>query len=111
MEMKTFNKIDKARDTRWSQAIGNKYGWNCPHCSGIGGAHHIVPRGCLKTRYILDNGIYACDYLHRVFERPRSDKTRMKYIRLYVTWDKYRKLWEVANDKAVANDFGFQEVE
>ena len=106
--MATHLKVE--RDKRWSRAVIEKSDWKCLHCNEEADSpHHIVPRGNLKTRYILENGLNCCARLHRMFEA--SAKIKERAIRIYIGKERYENLQKIAHGQATLEDYGYSEVE
>lgn len=83
---------DSKRDKRWSDAVGKKYNFKCVHCGKDGCAHHIIPRSVKSTRYILENGIWVCNDLHRIFELSLNNCRRIKCEEMYVGKERIERL-------------------
>ena len=94
-----------ARDKRWSAAVMKKYGGRCPCCNkkANGGAHHIIDRSNLKTRWLIANGIATCAVLHRMFEGAKS--LRENAIENYVGLKKYYILEAIAEGLVLNNKY------
>lgn len=67
-----MEKSKEDRDRLWSQAVQELYNGRCIICqsSWNTAAHHVVGRGHLETRWLLENGIWICgdhhSYLHNL---------------------------------------------
>jgi len=103
--------VDEARDTKWRNAVSELYNYKCPHCGNTGSAHHIISRGCLKTKYILENGFYCCDKLHRTFETENGLEKRNEALRIYIGIEKFDNLNKIKSSLAQAEDFGYTIIE
>lgn len=101
--------MKESRDGRWSKKVKEKYYGKCPHClSEDGSAHHIIGRTEGRTRYVLENGIYCCNTLHRLFERP--GKEELEQIMFYVGSERYSALVRISKGFSVSEDEGFEEI-
>lgn len=89
--------VDKKRDKRWSEEIQKRNNGKCPCCAkpALAGAHHIIPRENMRTRYLIINGINTCNNLHRRFED--SKEIRDATIERFVGWKRYGVLEAIAN--------------
>lgn len=77
--------INKAKDDKWSLEVKKKYNGRCPHCGSTeGSSHHIIPRQCMRTRLVVECGIYSCNWLHRAFEGKKGKYEKEKCLRIYV---------------------------
>ena len=109
--------MDSFRDTRWSIAVAKKAGGKCIHCGDVeASAHHIIGRSNQKTRYLLENGLYCCHGLHRIFEGQgrfrgyRGKKARQEAFRVFVGVELGGKLKSVAEGRKTALENGFKEI-
>lgn len=103
--------MDNTRDVKWSNEVKERYEGQCPHCgSRECSSHHIVPRSCLKTRYIIENGIFCCDILHRAFEGKVKEFDKNKAIRIYIGQKRFNNLNKIKNGLNSFEDFGYREV-
>lgn len=92
----------------WEKEVARKYNNKCPHCSVEEcSPHHIIPRGCKRTKNILENGIYCCNYLHRVFEGKYGKKKKEKAIDIYVGRERYNNLLKIKRGLASLEDFNY----
>ena len=68
-----------SQESRWKKLVKEKWKGRCPHCGKTpnGGVHHIIPRGCKRTKFILENGILTCYTLHRLFEKNKDIKAEL----------------------------------
>jgi predicted restriction endonuclease len=105
--------LNSARDSRWSKAVAAKYDYRCPHCDSEDcSSAHLIPRSVLKTRYLLENGLYCCHSVHSILdEKPLDDPKRKKVLKLYVGLDKYIKLDNIRKNKLNIEEAGFEEIE
>ena len=102
---------DKSRDDRWSEAVKKKARGRCAHCgSSLSSAHHIIPRGVLKTRWLLENGIYACEWLHRGLERKRGKEEQDKCLRIFVGLDRLKNLERIRDKELNPKMVGYREI-
>jgi len=103
-------KISKSRDTRWSRAVLETHDYKCFYCGGEGtDPCHVVPRGKMKTRYILENGVCLCRTHHIAFDDVQ--KFRKHIIEMYIKRELYNKLLEVASGKSNYEECGFTNIE
>lgn len=102
-------KID-VRYSKWIKAVLRKSFNRCPHCGQkpTGGIHHIFPRGCKKTKYVVENGIPTCYEFHRMWENP---VTKKKLVRIYIGKEKYNLLRKLSNGIISIEESGFTEIE
>lgn len=97
------------RYNRWIKAVLKKWFGRCPHCckKPTGGIHHIMPRGCSLTKYVVENGIPTCCEFHRMFEDPKKEKN---LIVKYIGNNLYKKLKNVANGILTLEEAGLKEI-
>ena len=100
---------EQKRYKRWINAVLKKNYGRCSHCGKkpTGGIHHIIGRGCKKTKYVVENGIPTCFKFHRMWEKPVIER---ELIRKYVGVDKYNLLRKVANGIIDIKETNFTEV-
>jgi hypothetical protein len=98
--------IDRERDRRWTKAVLEHWE-KCIHCNDTETlqAHHVIPRGNMRTRYVLENGFPTCHKLHRLFEKSRKDAE--KQVTFYLGRDVYQNLLAISRGKAEPEDFGY----
>ena len=62
-------------DKLWSGEVKKYWKEKCPHCNNKNSsAAHIIGRNCKATRHIIENGIYACNELHREMEKGIKER-------------------------------------
>jgi len=67
----------------------------CEWCGARGcDPAHIIPRKFLKTRHLLENGLFLCRECHIKFDR--NVEFRDKVINILVGREKYRRLLEIS---------------
>jgi len=101
---------DKSRLDRWAAAVRESQEGICPHCWREGNAaHHIIGRENSLTRFVLENGIYVCGTLHRLFERTASES--VEQIEFYVGRERYEGLLAVSRGIKTPEEMGFTVIE
>ncbi len=100
---------EKIRYNNWIKAVLKKNYSRCSHCGKkvTGGIHHIIPRGCKRTKYVVENGIPTCFEFHRMWENSVKKK---KLISIYIGKEKYNLLKKVANGIITVEEAGFTEI-
>lgn len=68
--MKT-RELGKRADAMWRECIRRRDGGRCRRCGRLcrGHAHHLMPRSCVRTRWLFRNGVYLCEPCHDVVHR------------------------------------------
>ena len=101
------------RDFKWSEAVREEYKGRCPHCgSRLCSSHHIIPRANKALRYVVEDGIYACDELHRLFEKEWRGKEKEENIDYYTEEEgRFKNLMKIMRGIATHNDFGYRVIE
>lgn len=95
-------------DDKWSEEVAKKYNHKCIHCnSPLASSHHIIPRQCKKTRYILECGIYCCNSLHRIFEGKKGKKKQLEAIRIFVGIQRYENLDKIRKGISTPEEFNY----
>lgn len=95
-------------DDKWSKEVAKKYGYKCIHCENpLSSAHHIIPRQCKKTKYVLECGIYCCDSLHRIFEGKKGKRKQMEAIRIFIGNQRYENLDKIRKGINKPEDFNY----
>lgn len=91
--------MNASRDKRWSFKVALLAKGLCIHCGKpVHDAHHIIPRNCQRTRYVVENGINSCHILHRMFEgkwgktKEERERNKRESIRIYVGKERYENL-------------------
>jgi len=102
---------DEQKDDAWREKVKRIHGEKCPHCGLEGSAHHIMPRGCRGTRWIVENGYYACHKLHRTFEGDNGQKRKEDAIKIYIGLELYQNLEKIKRGTATAEAFDYEIVE
>lgn len=106
-----------SRDRRWSTSVALLAKGKCPHCGKlVHDVHHIMPRNCQRTRYLIENGINCCFILHRMFEGKwgKTKEERMinkeKAIRIYVGKERFNNLNKIRRGIIQYEEVGYREV-
>ena len=98
-------------DKLWGKKVKEKFNSICPHC-GIepetGQPAHIFGRTVLKTRHVVENGIWACHELHRKMET--GEKIKRDVVQFYVDNDLYDNLKKIVDGKNEAKDFDYTDL-
>jgi hypothetical protein len=100
-----YSKLDK----KWGQAVKEEWGNACPHCGYDNPTctpAHIIGRNNKRTRLVKQNGIWACDHLHRLMEK--SEEFKKQVVKFYVNKNRYEELLKVSRGLNKPEDFGFE---
>lgn len=101
---------ERLRLVRWSRAVADTYGNKCPHCNDpVGSSHHIIGRVNRSTRFVLENGIYVCNTLHRLFEKDGN--THRDMVKNYVGVIRYVKLCRISRGLLTKERARYHEIE
>ena len=100
------------RDSDWSKAVREKFKNKCPHCNlETGSSHHIIPKDNKLTRWIIENGIYCCNKLHRAFEEKYRGESLKRKVDFYTDKGRYRKLELISRGISRPVSFNFEVIE
>lgn len=100
----------KKRDQKTSKAIAQRDDYTCVWCGHSGDAHaHIISRRFLKTRWLLENGLWMCTKCHYLFDNSAAHRNHI--IKHIVTFWVYDKLVEIRDGKTTAKECGFTEID
>ena len=99
------------REQRWSNAVYEQTD-GCIHCgSSLGSAHHIIPRGCQRTKYVLENGIWACEPFHQNVQQHKRKKDG-RFIRdVYVSKERLDNLKRIQRGEVTPEEIGYTVIE
>jgi len=87
-------------------AVREKNNSKCKYCGGIAdGSGHVIPRGRIRTRHILENGISFCYRHHVMFDN--NIRFRLYIIDVLVSKEVYKKLKEIASGRKTVKECGF----
>ena len=97
----------KGKGKRWQLAIAARSNdGKCMWCGGEGcDPCHIIPRGFLLTKWLVENGLWFCRKHHIKFDADR--KFRAHIIKVLVKVEVYNKLCEVRDGKRSYEECGF----
>lgn len=102
----------KELDKLWSERVRERFNSICPHCGyspDTGQSAHIFGRMNQKTRHVVENGIWACQTLHRMMEE--GEEKKKKVVEFYVdNFFLYEKLEKIAMGKGTAEEFNFTDL-
>ena len=105
-KMKT--KEMKIKDKVWSTSIAKRE--LCEWCGKLGSdPAHIIPRKFLKSRWLLENGLFLCRECHKKFDLDVEFRSRV--IDILIGREKYLLLKRIARGDILYNKQDFEKKE
>jgi hypothetical protein len=103
---------DDKYDPLWRKELDKRNkGVKCIHCnSEVTTRAHLIGRNNRRVRYILENGVHACNPFHRMLEE--GEKRKIKYLDLYIEDGKelYNNLLKISRGTKTAKELGYTDV-
>lgn len=97
-------------DSIWREKVREKYNNKCPHCNSKDASpHHLISRKNRRTKWVVENGIFSCNILHRLFETKRGNEKR-QLIKNYVGEERYSILIAISTNRMTPEEAGFEVV-